>query len=217
MAQAMPPVQSAAVLLPLLICQDAVGVWSYRKTWDKRIVMVMLPGALLGVGLGYWFAASLSEAWVLLAVGLISLGMGLQRLWAARGGRVVPSHRLPDWVGMVCGLGAGIGSQIAHTGGPPFMVWVLPQRLSRDLFAGTTIIFFAIMNWVKVGTYSALGEFTPENLLASAVLLPVAVMSTFAGVWIVRRVDPERFFGIIDLLMVVLGAKLIWDGAVVLV
>lgn len=209
MAQAVPPVQAAAVLLPLLIVQDAVGVWSYRKSWDRRVVVVMMPGALAGIALGYWFAASLSEAWVLFAIGLLSLLFGLQRLWIGRGGRAVASHRMPDWIGMICGAGAGLGSQIAHAGGPPFLLWVLPQRLPRDVFAGTTIIFFASLNWIKLGTYSALGQFTLENLVASAMLLPVAIGATFAGVWLVQRIDPDRFTLIINLLMVLLGVKLI--------
>lgn len=214
MATAISPVRSAAVLLPMLVAQDAVGVWSYRKTWDLRTMAVMMPGALLGIGLGYWFAASLSEAWILLAIGALSFLFGLQRLWMERGGRVASSQRLPDAVGAVCGFGSGLSSQIAHAGGPPFLLYVLPQRLDRDIFVGTTIIFFAAMNWIKVGTYSALGQFTPENLLASAALMPFAVISTFAGVWLVRRVEPARFYLLVNLLMVVLGFKLIWDGAV---
>ena len=216
MAQAVPPVQAAAVLLPLLVVQDAVGVWSFRKTWNMRIMAIMMPGALAGIALGYWFAASLPEAWVLVAVGLISTGFGAQRLWIERGHRVVASQRLPDWVGMACGFGTGLGSQIAHAGGPPFLLWVLPQRLERDDFVGTTVIFFAALNWVKVGTYAALGQFTAANLLASAALMPVAIVATFAGVWLVRRVDPERFYLIVNLLMALLGLKLIWDGAAVL-
>lgn len=214
MAQAVPPVQAAAVLLPLLIVQDAVGVWSFRASWDRRIMVVMLPGAVIGIGLGYWFAASLSEAWVLVAVGLISFLFGLQRLWVERGGQATPSHRLPDWIGAICGVGSGLCSQIAHAGGPPYQLWVMPQRLDRDSFVGTTVIFFAVMNWIKVPAYAALGQFSTANLLASAALLPVATASTFAGVWLVRRVDGERFYTIIYGLTVLLGAKLLWDGAV---
>ena len=213
MALAVSPVQAAAVLLPLLIVQDAVGVWSYRRTWNRRVMLVMMPGALAGVALGYWYAASLSEAWVLVAVGLISTIFGVQRRWVERGGRAVAARRLPDWVGAICGLGAGVGSQIAHAGGPPFLLWVLPQRLERDEFVGTTIILFATLNWVKVGTYSALGQFTAANLLASAVLMPVAIVSTFAGVRLVRTVEPGRFYLLVNLLMALVGLKLIWDGA----
>jgi uncharacterized membrane protein YfcA len=216
MAQAVPPVQAAAVLLPLLVVQDAVGVWSYRRTWNRRVMLVMMPGALAGVALGYWYARSLSEAWVLVAVGLISAVFGLQRLWIERGGRKVASRRLPDWVGVICGFGSGVGSQIAHAGGPPFLLYVVPQRLQRDDFVGTTILLFASLNWVKLGTYSALGQFTSANLLASAALVPVAIASTFAGVRLVRRVDPERFYLLVNLLMAVLGLKLIWDGVAML-
>lgn len=213
MALAVSPVQAAAVLLPLLIVQDAVGVWSYRRTWNRRIMLIFMPGGFIGLAIGYWYAATLSEAWILMAVGLISLLFGVQRLWVERHGRAAPSHRLPDWIGVLLGVGSGVGSQIAHAGGPPFLLYVLPQRLQRDEFVGTTIVLFATLNWIKVGTYSALGQFTPANLLASAVLMPIAIAATFAGVWLVRRVEPERFYLIVNMLMALLGVKLIWDGA----
>jgi len=212
MAQAVSPVQAAAVLLPLLVAQDAVGVWSYRHNWNRRVVAVMMPGALAGIGLGYFYAASLSEGWILVAVGVIALLFGLQRLWIERGGRLVDPRVLPNWAGMACGFGSGVGSQIAHSGGPPFLLWVLPQRLPRDEFVGTTIIFFAALNWVKVGTYAALGQFTAANLLASAVLMPVALAATVTGIWLVRRIEPERFYLLVNVLMALLGARLIWDG-----
>ena len=216
MAQAVPPVQAAAVLLPLLVVQDAVGAWSFRKTWNGHVMRVMLPGAIVGIGLGYWFAASLSESWILVAVGMISVLFGGHRLWIERGGQAAPSQVMPDWVGTVCGAVSGLCSQIAHAGAPPFQVWVMPRRMARDDFIGTTVIFFAIMNWIKVPAYAALGQFTPTNLLASAALMPVAIASTFAGVWLVRKVEGNRFYTIVYWLTVVLGVKLIWDGAVAL-
>src|SRR5438128_5197298 len=65
MALGVAPVRGAAILLPILIAQDVVGVAAFRKTWDKRILIIMLPGAILGVALGWLFAASVSANAVL--------------------------------------------------------------------------------------------------------------------------------------------------------
>jgi uncharacterized membrane protein YfcA len=175
-------------------------------------MLVMVPGAVAGILLGYVFAASLPEAWILLALGLISLLFGAQRLWIERGGRIAPARKRPDWVGVLCGAASGLTSQIAHAGAPPFQIYVFPQKLPRDVLVGTTAIFFALINWIKVPAYVALGQFTPVNLLASAALLPVAIASTFAGVRLVRKIDAERFYLMVYGLTVVMGLKLTWDA-----
>ena len=97
LALAISPVQAAAIVLPILIAQDVVGVWPFRKDWDRHVLAVMLPGAVAGVGLGYAFATSLSERWVLGALGLISIIFSLHRMWVKRGGREVAPQKLPDW------------------------------------------------------------------------------------------------------------------------
>jgi uncharacterized membrane protein YfcA len=114
--------------------------------------------------------------------------------------------------GSLWGFLCGFTSMIAHAGGPPFQIYVMPQKLSPAVFVGTGAIFFAALNWVKVIPFIALGQFSPQNLLASAALLPVAIAATFAGVWLVRRVPAERFYGIIYWLLLLVGAKLVWDG-----
>lgn len=211
-ALAISPVRAAAILLPILIVQDVVGVWAFRRDWDGYILGWMLPGAIAGIALGYVYAASVSPAAVLGAVGGLSIAFGLYRLWAeARGASGAPSGS-PGWVGSLFGVASGFTSQIAHAGQPPFQLWVLPRRLPRDVLVGTTAIFFAVVNWIKVPAYFALGQFTAANLRAAALLLPVAIGSTLAGVWLVRRVPAERFYRAIYLLMVLVGAKLLWDA-----
>jgi uncharacterized membrane protein YfcA len=214
MALAMSPVRAAAILLPILIVQDVVGVWAFRKSWDGYVLGWMLPGAAIGNVLGYLFAARVSADAVLAMVGGISLLFGAYRLWSERGGALRAPARSPGWVGTLCGVASGFTSQIAHAGQPPFQVWVLPKKLPRDVLVGTTAIFFAVVNWVKVPAFVALGQFTPDNLRAAGVLLPVAIASTLAGVWLVRRVSAERFYTAIYVLMMLVGAKLLWDGIV---
>ncbi|WP_176590895.1 sulfite exporter TauE/SafE family protein [Sphingobium sp. EM0848] len=208
MALGVDPVRGAAIMLPILILQDVVSVWAFRHSWDRHVLTVMLPGMAMGVAIGYFFAAQVPEIAVLGVLGLISAVFGLQRLWVERGGQIVLPASSPNWVGVLFGVASGFTSQIAHAGSPPFQMWVLPKRLPRDVLVGTTAIAFAVMNWMKVPAYAALGQFTRANLVATAMLVPVAVVATFAGVALVRRVDAARFYTLIYVLMVLLGIKL---------
>lgn len=212
LALVLPPVQAAAILLPILIAQDAVSVWAFRKTWDGHVLALTLPGAVVGIFLGWFFAARVSTDLVLAAVGGISVLFGGYRLWVERHGAITASSRSPGWVGSIFGAVSGFTSQIAHAGAPPFQMWVLPRRLPRDIFIGTNAIFFAAMNWIKVPAYAALGQFTHDNMLTTAALMPVAIASTFAGVWMVRRVAAARFYTFVYILLILVGAKLVWDA-----
>jgi uncharacterized membrane protein YfcA len=206
------PVRAAAILLPILIAQDVVGVAAFRKSWDKPVLVAMLPGAVAGILLGYLLAAKVSAAAVMAVLGALTILFGIYRLWIERGGRIAASSSSPAWVGSLFGVATGFTSQIAHAGGPPFQMWVMPKKLPRDTFVGTAAIFFAIINWIKVPAYLALGEFTRANLVAAAVLLPIAVLASVAGVKLVRRFSMERFYALIYGLMVVAGAKLVIDA-----
>ncbi|PSJ42951.1 sulfite exporter TauE/SafE family protein [Allosphingosinicella deserti] len=206
------PVKAAAILLPILIAQDVVGVAAFRKSWDAWILKAMLPGAVAGIGLGYVLAAAVSSAAVMASLGAVSILFGAYRLWAERGGRIAASSTSPAWVGALFGVATGFTSQIAHAGGPPFQMWVMPRKLPRDVFVGTSAIFFAVVNWIKVPAYLALGQFTTENAVTAAMLLPLAVLSSLAGVKLVRKVSPERFYVIVYWLMIVAGTKLLLDG-----
>lgn len=206
------PVRAAAILLPILIAQDVVALAAFRKSWDGSVLAAMLPGAVVGIGLGYLVAAKISSAAVMAVLGAISILFGAYRLWVERGGRLAASSRSPAWVGGLFGVATGFTSQIAHAGGPPFQMWVMPKRLDRDVFVGTSAIFFAIVNWIKVPAYVALGQFTKDNAIATAVLLPVAVLASLAGVKLVRRVAVDRSYTIVYALMIVAGAKLLLDG-----
>ena len=219
MALAISPVLAASITLPILIVQDVVSVWAFRKTWDAKVLRLMLPSAAVGIALGYALAAFVKPGAVELAVGAVAIVFALLRLWAERSSapaRAPQVERVP-WRGVVAGVAAGFTSQIAHAGGPPFQMYVLPKNLPRDTFIGTSAIFFAVVNWMKVPAYWALGQFTREAMATAAVLLPLAIASTYAGVWLVRRVPAANFYRIIYLLLIAVGAKLAWDGAASLI
>jgi uncharacterized membrane protein YfcA len=211
MALVVSPVQAAAIMLPILIVQDVVSVWAYRREFDQRNLAMLLPGAALGILAGYLLAAWVSDAAVGLAVGLISIGFAARRLLGT-GKAAAPVKRAEFLPGTFWGAICGFTSMVAHAGGPPFQIYVMPQRLPPQIFVGTGAIFFAILNLAKVAPYIALGQFTTQNLSASAALFPVAILSTIAGVRLVRRVPAERFYTIIYWLLIAVGLKLVIEG-----
>ncbi len=211
-ALALPPSTAAAVLLPVLIVQDVVSVWAFRHAWDRWIVGWMLPGAIVGISAGWALASAIEEKALMGVLGAITLLFGLYRLWIERGGRVVAPSTSPGWVGALFGMATGFTSQIAHAGGPPFQMWVTPRRLPHLTYAGTNAILFAAINWLKVPSYVLLGAFTPDVMLAALLMVPLAIVTTLVAVRLVRRLRPDRFYAIIYLLMVVLGAKLLVDA-----
>ncbi len=206
------PVEAASITLPILIVQDAVSVWVFRKAWDKRSLAILTPSALVGIVLAYLLAARVSTAAVELAVGLVSLIFGARQLRITLRGVARP-HQSSDVMGALWGATAGFTSQIAHAGGVPFQIYMLPKRLDRDVLIGTSAIFFATINWLKVPAYAALGQFTRPNMATSLALFPVAIAATMVGAKLIRRVDPERFYVLIYVLLLLTGMKLSWDGA----
>lgn len=209
LALVISPVRAAAILLPVLIVQDAVGVWAFRRNWDRDVLVLMIPSAIVGIVAGYLLAAKVSATIVLAILGAISIFFASYRLWISRGGRVQAPVNAPPALGIALGIATGFTSQVAHAGQPPFQMWVLPKALPAQILVGTTAIFFAVINVLKIPAYVALGQFTRENLTAAAVLTPLAIVSTLTGVWLVRRVNAERFYTIIYLLMIVVGAQLL--------
>jgi len=114
--------------------------------------------------------------------------------------------------GGVWGAAAGFTSFVAHAGGPPFQVYVLPLRLDPRIYTGTSVIFFAVVNVIKVAPYAALGQFSASVLASALVMLPLAVAATLAGAALVRRMRAEVFYPFMYTMVALVGLKLIWDG-----
>lgn len=207
----MPPLQAAAIVQPILIVQDAISAYVYRRHFDTWNLKVLIVGGALGVGLAWLVAAHVSDAQVRIMVGGIGVAFVLYT-WL---GRVPAEPRPPNAAaGVFWGALTGITSTLAQAGAPPYQIFVLPQKLDKLTLVGTTLIFFATLNWMKVVPYFALGQFTAENLATSALLLPLAVAANFFGIWLVRRVSHETFYKIAYALMFLISLELIRGGAV---
>jgi uncharacterized membrane protein YfcA len=218
LALAVPPLQGAAILLPILICQDIISSWTYRRAWSAWNLKVLMPGSVLGMAVGTLFASYVSNAAIELAVGAIGLSFVLYRwlgkwLWPELAAAADKPLRPPAALGVFWGSLAGFMSLLVNVGAPPYQIHVLPQRLDKLTFVGTTVLFFAFMNLMKIVPYFTLGQFSMRNFATSLALLPLAVAANFFGIWLVRKTPTERFYRIAYLLMFLISLTLLWQGA----
>jgi uncharacterized protein len=211
MALAISPVQAAAIVLPLLIVSDIISLWTWRGTWDRRTLALMLPGAVVGIGVGWATAAMVSDDMVRLIVGGIALAFVLRWLLqtAAQRAAAQPQHsgKASFW-----GAVAGYTSFVAHAGGPPYQVYTVPLGMDARAYTGTNVAFFAIVNAIKLVPYFALGQFDRANLSTSALLAPLAILATLAGAALIKRMSTGTFYKITYALAFLVGLKLVWDG-----
>jgi uncharacterized membrane protein YfcA len=207
----MPARDAAGMMLPVLITMDVIAVWSYRKEFDIRILKIMLPGAVLGTILGWALWSVVTDAMVLLFVGVITLVFVLDAVFSFRRKLAAELPPSKPW-GVFWGGLSGFTSFVSHTGGPPFQIYVLPQKLAPTLFSGTTAVFFAIVNASKLIPYYFLGQLSITNLELAAMLAPVAIGGVLLGVFLVRRISMSYFYRIAYALIFVLALKLIWDS-----
>lgn len=209
----MSPVQAAGLMLPVYVASDVGGLIAFRRNFSTTVLRTALPGAMVGIGLG-WATAHIVPDWgVTLIVGVIGLVFALNALTRPDLGG---EPRRPDHArGGVWGGLAGYTSFVSHSGAPPFQVYVQPLRLPSLIYAGTTTWFFAVVNWVKLVPYWALGQLSPANLMAAAVLTPVALASVWIGLRLVRIIPQALFYKLITWGLLIVSIRLVWQALLV--
>jgi uncharacterized protein len=210
MAQVMSPVVAAGILLPIYVASDIFGLYAYRRSFNRRVVVIVVAGATLGVAVGWATAAVVSVAIVTLVIGLIGAVFAVSILLrrrvqvAPRPARVAP--------GLFWGAVAGFTSFVSHSGAPPYQVYTLPLGMDKAMFAGTTTVAFAIINAIKLIPYYQLGQLNVGNLQIAAVLAVPAIIAVFAGVWLVRWLPERLFFQLITWTLLAISLRMIWTG-----
>jgi uncharacterized membrane protein YfcA len=210
MALVIPPAQAAAIMLPLLCLMDLIGLRAYRRAWERRVLQAMLPGALVGILLGSLAFGYLDADVVRLLLGVIATLFAGNYFIGRHAARPARAHR--PLQGGFWGMIAGFTSTLAHAGGPPVNVYLLPLRLDKTVFVATTVVFFAVINLAKLPPYAVLGLFGREVMLAVLVLAPVSAAGMLLGIWLHARISERLVYNACYLLTLLTGLKLLHDA-----
>lgn len=217
------PKDAIGILLPLLCAGDAFSLYHYWGKWRAENVKFLLPGVVLGVIVGVQLIGRFDNRQLNLAIGVIALGFVLFNLARERilraEGAFQPNHRL----GLPFGLGMGITSTFAHGAGPVAAMFLVPQRLPKELFVGTNVLLFTWVNWVKMPFFCIdqslvpLPCFAPHPLITPATLLislkffPLVPLGVWLGLWLNRRFSERAFTTAIHVILVLTGLHLIFN------
>lgn len=205
------PVTAAGLLLPVYVVSDVFGLWAYRREFDRRVLSIGVAGMVIGTGIGWATADLVSEDLIRVMIGVIGAVFAANLL--LRDTSHVAARPIRKGPGLFWTAIAGFTSFVSHSGAPPWQVWVLPLKLPKMVFAGTTTIAFAIINAVKLVPYYFLGQLSFENLQVAAVLMLPAALAVFAGLKLVRVIPEKTFFSLVTWALLLISLKLIWDGA----
>ncbi len=209
MALAVPVPQAAAILMPVLLLMDLLGMAAFRKDFDRDLLKFLLPFGVLGIVIGALLFRSIQPHALAGIVGAFTLAFLAQRLvFPPRPDSAPP----PRWLGALLTTTSGFTSFIAHAGGPPITAYVIPLRLSPVRFTATMAFFFFVVNLAKWIPYGFLGLLDWRNMATSLMLLPLAPIGVWTGVRMARRISPMLFYRFLYLGMFLTGVKLLWDG-----
>jgi uncharacterized membrane protein YfcA len=208
---------AAALLLPLLIVADTFAVRQYYQRFDKSNLIQLTIGALIGIAVGWFYFGYFShnERILKLGIGLLALAFVIFQLGRTilMGALVKRKPRKSE--GVFWGMLAGFVSTLAHVGSPPVLIHLLPQKLARDIYVGTMVLFFMIMNVVKLAPYAQLGLLRIGNLAAILLLSPLAYAGVKLGVMLNRRFSDLWFNRVIYCALALTAVQLIAGRSIV--
>ncbi|MEW6449007.1 MAG: sulfite exporter TauE/SafE family protein [Pseudomonadota bacterium] len=207
-----PPLQAAAIFIPVVLASDAVTVWTYRRDWSAWNLKIMIPSMFIGIIGGWLMATMLTAAHIRFAVGIIA-ALFVLRQWL----HTLFEEHMPKpntFTGILFGTIGGFTTMLANAGGPAWQMHLLPQRMDKLTYVGTMAILFATSNLIKIPAFATLGYLTWDNLLIGFVLLPVAVAANYLGIWLVRKTSPVTFFRIAYVMMFFIALELIRSSVI---
>jgi uncharacterized membrane protein YfcA len=193
MTRVMPARESTGVILPMLILADCFAVQAFRRFTVWRLLLKILPAAVLGVVFGWWLMPRIPAGfftpvigWIILAL----LGLTIIQKCSNRLQETAAEHPAVAWP---LGLLAGISTMLANAAGPAMTVYLLASRLPKYEFVGTAAWFFFLINLIKVPFSASLGLINPQTLLFNLALAPAVLAGLFTGKFLLGKINQTVF------------------------
>ncbi len=210
-AKGKEPTYAIGILLPLLCAGDAFSIYHYWGKWERKNLKYLLPGVLVGVVIGVQLIGRFSSREMNAAIGglavlFVAFQLVKEGIYRAEGA-FSPSHA----TGVPFGIGAGITSTFAHGAGPLVSLFLIPQKMSKEVYVGTSVLVFTWINWIKTPFFVQQGIITRETLLTGLCYFPLVPIGVWLGIWLNRKVSERLFLKSVYVITFLAGLQLIFN------
>jgi uncharacterized membrane protein YfcA len=208
--------------LPVLVVCDFCTIRNYPSQWRYRAVnklAFVFILAIIGTSLMLWRIklddgsdqTKRLEAWLKLSIAMVSVIFLLLKL------RPTPDEAAPPWeptwaASWAAGILGGITTTIAHAAGPIVTMYLLPQKMDRREYIGTTGRFYFTLNSLKIPSFIAAGLITLPTVRYGLWLMLLAPLGVGLGSWLNQRIKPLWFVRIVHASLVLVAGKFAWDA-----
>ncbi len=206
------PEVAIGLMLPLLMLMDLTGLYFFWKKWLKSAAIILIIGGILGVILGAIFFSYADPNLLKVMIGHIAILFIIYRLLDKKGYSFSGVSSVSVAAGYFWGIISGFTSCISHAGGPPAAIFLLSKNISKTEYQATTIIVFWVINLFKLCPFLYFEFITIDTLKISLLLAPIAFLGTWIGFRMHFLVSEKKFYGIINILLLITGIKLSFDG-----
>jgi uncharacterized protein len=179
---AVPVLIATSVILNLLVWADA------RRSIRIRWLLPLMIAGLAGIPIGVWSLGIVSEQMLKIAVGILVVLSSVAYLTGFR--MNLPKERLAM---LPVGLVSGVLNGSTSFSGPPVILFLANQDVSRDTLRGSLSVYFLLLNAATVPAFIAAGEFSPQAGRMTLAGVPLVLAGGLLGTWLSGRVGEKGF------------------------
>ena len=199
-------IEAVTLLLPILIMADLVSIKSFWRKWDRPLLKSIIPGAVVGVLIGTLLLEQVNEMVLRNTIAIICIAFALNNLCLGQLKSSLLKHPVAAWL---LSATSGITSTLVHAGGPPIIIYFNAIGLPKTQFIATAIVFYAILNMIKLMAVISLQLLPLDTVLLALAFAPLTFVGNWLGLSIYRRINPQAFLKVMNLLLLLLGGWLL--------
>ena len=205
------PTEAVATLLALGLALNLLVLFEHGRPEhvDWRALLPVLVAAVPGLAIGLVALAELSKQALQVAVGVAVILAAAWQLHSRRGPRRPAMSARAGWL---VGFTSGALTTSISVSGPPIVLWLEARVMPPEEFRASLAVSFFALNLAGVVLLLAAEGVGVLEVGTILPLLAVVLVGHLLGTLAFRRLDRERFFIVVLVLVVATGLASIAAG-----